>query len=435
MSLKQALQRALPRALFDALLRGWRALFPVAWWPVYRATVAALRPANEMRVRSRRSRVYPDSALHISYPIHTAHATVQILRRKGMKADYLTVGHNPHWHDMDFCAPASRWPHVQAWREFRMLWDVVARYEVVHCHFMHTMSRSGWELEYLERMGRTIVAHYRGCELRDPDLNMRLHPEVNICQECDYNRSACMGEWAQQRRALGSAHADVVLVTTPDMKDFAPRAIHLPFFAPELGETKPHTSHSERSARPEQSEREESAGAPRRSFRIVHATNHPGIEGTAGIRRAIDNLRAKGHDLEFVYLRSTTNNEILDALRTADLAIGKMKMGYYANFQIESMAMGVPTITWVRPEFMTPELERSGFIFSTLRDLERTIEHYLTHPEALAAKRRIARESVLSLHDNERIAGQLVQLYRRARSTVEDAGEPRESPEVATVTA
>ena len=415
MPLKQALEKALPSFAYRALLRGWRAAFPVAWWPVYQATVAALRPLNEVLVRSRRSALHPDSVLHISYPIHTAHATVQILRRQGMKADYLAVGDNPHWHEMDFRAPVSRWPHVQAWREFRMLWTVVAKYEVVHCHFMHTMSRSGWELAWLKRMGRKVVAHYRGCELRDPDLNMRLHPEVNICQECDYNRESCMGEFARRARALGAAHADVVLVTTPDMKDFAPRAIHVPFFAPEHGHPEPLARHPERSE----------GSAVGRPFRIVHATNHPGIEGTPAIQRAIDSLRAKGHDIEFVFLRATTQKQILEALANADLAIGKMKMGYYANFQIEAMSLGVPTVTWVRPELMTPELEQSGLILCHIKDLERTLEYYITHPDALAAKRRIARQSILGLHDNERIASQLVQLYRKARGTSD--AESRES--------
>lgn len=102
---------------------------------------------------------------------------------------------------------------------------------------------------------------------------------------------------------------------------------------------------------------------------------------------------------------------VLEEYRTADIAIGKMKMGYYANGQIESMAMGVPTITYVRPEFMTEELMESGFIFSDLRRLEETLKHYLDNRGELSKKREIARSSILRLHDNDRIAQQLVDLY------------------------
>ena len=102
---------------------------------------------------------------------------------------------------------------------------------------------------------------------------------------------------------------------------------------------------------------------------------------------------------------------MLDELADADLAIGKMKMGYYANAQVESLMAGVPTVTYVRPELMTDELRESGFIFATLETLEAVLEHYLRHPEALAAKRAVARESILGLHDNAAIARAHIAIY------------------------
>ena len=77
---------------------------------------------------------------------------------------------------------------------------VVARYEIVHAHFMVTLTRSGWEWPLLKRMGRRLVVHYRGCEIRDRALNQRLHPEVNICQECDYRPRLCEAPINVQRR-------------------------------------------------------------------------------------------------------------------------------------------------------------------------------------------------------------------------------------------
>lgn len=147
------------------------------------------------------------------------------------------------------------------------------------------------------------------------------------------------------------------------------------------------------------------------AIKIVHVTAHPGIEGTRYIEHAIQNLKAKGYRINFVFLRNVPHTRVMEELRTADLSIGKMKMGYYANAQIEAMAMGVPTITYVRPEFMTEELANSGFIFSTIDDLEATLEYYLLHPEELERKRRIARSSILSLHDNAALARRLIEFY------------------------
>jgi hypothetical protein len=146
-------------------------------------------------------------------------------------------------------------------------------------------------------------------------------------------------------------------------------------------------------------------------LRLVHATNHPGIEGTEDIKAAVQRLQARGYAIEFEQLGNVSNADVMHAMREADLAIGKMKMGYYANSQIESMALGVPTITWVRPEFMTPELEASGFIICHLRDLEATLEHYLKYPKALEEKRQRARSSIRQLHNNQEVASRIINAY------------------------
>jgi hypothetical protein len=363
---------------------------------VYGACLFGLGPLNRMLARRHTRRFVAGSVLHVSYAGHVPAQTVQILRANGVNAAYLAVGGGDA-PGADYQMPLSRWPWQAAWREFRMLWTVVSHYEIVHAHFMATMTRSGWEWPILKRMGRKIVVQYRGCEIRDRRLNMASHPDVNICQECDYRPLACEAPHNVLRRGLASRFGDAFLVTTPDLKEFAPSAIHIPFFAPIAAAA---------------------AIAPRsadRELKIVHATNHPGIEGTRHIQRAIDSLRAKGHRVRLVVLTGVPHDEVLAELGDADLAIGKMKMGYYANAQIESMAMGVPAVTYVRPEFMTAEVRESGLILSTLATLEETLAYYLTHPEALEAKRAAARASILRVHDNRAISDRYRAVYAGLR--------------------
>jgi hypothetical protein len=361
----------------------------------YPACLALFWPINQLLARMLAGRFVPGSVLHVSYMGHIPYQSARILRDHGVHADYLAVGHSPVWSLSDFQIAGTGSPLLTPFREFWMVWTVVSRYEVIHSHFMVTATRVGWELPLLKRMGRKLVIHYRGCEIRDRERNMAAHPAINICQECDYDPLPCKASYNVARRALAAKYGDAHIVTTPDLKEFAPPAEHMPFFAPPGIEP----------GRPDAS--------PDRPFRIVHATNHQGIEGTAHIRAAIDALRAKGLRIDFQFFQGARHADVLAALAGADLAIGKMKMGYYANAQIESMAAGVPTVTYVRPEFMTAELEQSGFIFATLDTLEPVLAHYLLNPEALAEKRAQARRSILALHDNKAIAGRYKALYGR----------------------
>lgn len=359
----------------------------------YRVCQIPFKSLNPILVPFFRGRAYPNSVLQISSPIHIAYQYGQLLKARGLKADYLAVGHYPHWKKYDYLYDGSKWPFVRAFQEFMLFWKVVARYEVVHSHFMLTPSLDAWEFRVLKKLGRKIVIHYRGCEIRDWRKNMALHPRMNICQDCDYNRVPCTRPDTLRRRKVVRKYGDRFLVTTPDMKDFVPDAEHLPFFSPDVPAL-------------------ESSHAPRKTLKLVHVTNHPGIEGTAIIQTAVESLRKHGFEIELVFLKGVSHAAVLAAYADADLAIGKMKMGYYANAQIESLAYGLPTLTHIRPEFLTPELEQSGLILTNLDDLEKTLEYYLTHPEALAEKRAVARASAYALHDNVKIVDRLLNIYR-----------------------
>lgn len=371
-----------------------------------------LLPVNWVRAVLFPPRPYPNSVLHISYMVHIPYDTVRLLRKHGMRADYLAIGRSPLWNHSDYVFEPSADPCRRVLEEFRTFWRIVARYETVHLHFMQTLSQTGWELPWLKRMNRAVVVHFRGCEARDRERNMALHPAVNICQDCDYNATICRSPQSAMRRDLAGRYGDVTLVSTPDLLDFIPEGIHVPFFAP------PDVAPAPESASPRWPDKA--------VFKIVHTTVHPGIEGTAQIQDAIRRLQQKGWPVQLEFLHLVEHRKVLDALRDADLAIGKMKMGYYANFPIEAMASGVPTVTYVRDEFMTDELRNSGFIFSTLPALEATIEYYLQHPDKLADKRARARSSVLALHDNDLLAQRLIGLYGAARSRlVELKGDRR----------
>ena len=384
------------------VIRFAKAILRPIWVSLYRsiypATIAALYPVNVVLAFILRHRVRSRSVLHVNYMNHVPYYWVKILRQHGVDAAYLAVGTSPYWNKSDYSFEPAKHPLATALKEFWVFWTVVARYEVVHAHFMITHTRSQWELPFLKRMKRTLVVYWAGCEIRDRDRNMQLHPKVNICQVCDYDASICRSPLNKARQRMAKQYGDVTLVSTPDLRDFVPEGIHFPFFAP------PDLPVSAELGLPQW---------PNKAvFRIVHATVHPGIEGTAEIQAIIRRLRDKGWPVQFEFLHLVEHHKVLDALREADLAIGKMKMGYYANFQIEAMAMGVPTITYVRDDLMTDELRNSGFIFATLQTLEETLEYYLQHPEALADKRAKARGSILALHNNDHLTQRLIALYR-----------------------
>lgn len=363
----------------------------------YNNVILLLAPINYCLAFVLKSIFIKKSVLHIGPMVHTIFDTVKLLRANGWKANYLSIQpSNEIWEKADYILEKKTNPCFQALSDFIFFWKIVACYQVIHSHFYILLSSSGWELPILKKMGRTIVFHGRGCHMRSKELNEKINKEdqYNICKCCDYNMQSCASDAVVRRRVLARMYGDKFIVTTPDLKDFMPAANVLPFFAPE-----------------EREKENTDSILMKERIKIIHITNHPGIEGTAQIEGVINELKQEGYSLEFVKLSGVAHNDVLNSLQDADLSIGKMKMGYYANAQVESMQMGVPTITYIRPSYISEELKDSGFIFSDLKHLKETLRYYLDNLDKLEEKKLKTKSSIKRLHSNVEIIKTLEHLY------------------------
>ena len=286
-----------------------------------------------------RRRTTAQSVLQVSILSHKPHMVSRALRDEGLKSDcfmfnvdsgkgILNVG----W---DYAMPAAVSPSRRWLLEHYYLWTVLARYDVIHSHFKTFLSHSGWELEYLKRLGKVLVFQFRGCDVRHRSLNMKLQPVLNCCQECDYPVGSCDTEYQAQQVGIATKYGDLFFVTTPDLVDFVKGSEHIPFIHP-VG-----------------IDFDALVAVPREPdvFRVVTSSNHHGIDGTAFIRAAVDRLRGEGRKIELVEVNNMPYKEALAVYKSADVFVGKLRMGYYNNANIETMMLGVPNMAYIRDEF------------------------------------------------------------------------------------
>jgi len=371
----------------------------MAWSRAYVLCVAALVPFHLVTALLLGWRVRERSVVHIGQLRHLEYDTVQALRMHGIAATFVAVGPLGHWQKCDLHLPHRRNPVAAALRDSIVFWTTIAPHAAVHAHAMMGISHFQWEFVLLRLLRRTVVAHFRGCEARSRRQNLDHYGGGGICRDCDYLPTPLCEARENRRRRWAASHlAHHVLVTTPDMRDFFPQAIHLPFLPP--------------ARLPEVLPREPWTPAAGRPLRIVHVTNQPGIEGTYAIRRTIAALVREGRSIEFEHICGVDHEAVLQAYATADLAIGKMLMGYYANAQIEAMSLGLPTITWVRDDLRHPGLEGGGLIICSLAQLGEVLADLMDHhPEQLHQAAAAARMTVAALHDSAAIVARLRDCY------------------------
>ncbi|MFQ6012584.1 MAG: glycosyltransferase [Thermoplasmata archaeon] len=234
------------------------------------------------------------------------------------------------------------------------LLNLVRWADVVHVH--GTFSNLD-VLRTMRNLGKTMVAHYHGTDVR-------------------------LGSW---RSSADLFHA--ILLSTPDLQEACPSGVYVPNPLTPLEAPPRHR--------------------PEGPFRVVHAhVRHAALEkvkGTETIRRILAGIDGA----ELVEVVGKSHGEALAIYASCDLAVDQLRIGWYGMFALECMSMGIPTLGYVEdpnglgnPVYPVED--------GTLRE---TIEAFL-RDEAL--RHRVAEKQgryVREVHDPLTIGRRVLEVY------------------------
>ncbi len=340
------------------------------------------------------------SVLHVSYISHKPYMLSRWLRKAGIKSDYLAIGAEGGWlkandTGYDYNIRSDRMALLlRPWVASYYVWQIMSRYDVIHIHFSSILTDDGRDIIYLKEMGKIIVFHFRGCDLRQKTINIELNPGLNCCSECDYPMGSCENDLQYRRISFAKRYADLLFVTTPDLLDFMPEAEHIPFIAPDKSEI----------------EKIVPAKRNRNTFRVVTSSNHDGIDGTVYIRNAIKKLTDEGENIELIEVKKTPYHMALAIYKTADLYIGKLRIGYYNNANIETMMMGIPNMCYIREEFLK-KIPDCPIIVIRPETTYETLKSYLHQRDKLHEIGRRGLDFVMKYHEPSKISRLMIERY------------------------
>jgi hypothetical protein len=100
------------------------------------------------------------------------------------------------------------------------------------------------------------------------------------------------------------------------------------------------------------------------SIRVLHSSpiglrqsNEKNIKGSLFIERAIENLRSEGYKIEYLNLTNIPINQMRYYQVQADIIVDQLIYGQWGSIGIESMALGKPTVCYLRNEWHRNFLE------------------------------------------------------------------------------
>ena len=303
-------------------------------------------------------------------PVNTAGVpwtNAQALRRRGVDAR-LVVFERYKLHpeaDWSLGTPSNSLLLTRQAKQWAAFARLLPRTDIFHFHFGLTLVPKRLQFPILRALRKKSVMHYLGSDIRGKT------PE-----QLAYGRLA-----------------DAQIVGSYDAVRWVPEAEVIPPGV-DLGRIDP------------------APPADRERPLIVHAPSSRRRKGTEHVLAAVEGLDA---DLELV--EGLHHDDAFERYRAADIVVDQLNAGWYGLFAIEAMALGKPVVTFLHEEAVRRTGEAFGTRVPIVSATAGTLREALRPLVADAARRRelgaASRAYVERVHDVERVADRLLDLYRR----------------------
>jgi O-antigen/teichoic acid export membrane protein len=309
--------------------------------------------------------------LHVVHcPVNTAGVpwtNVQALRRRGIDATLVVFERYKLHPEADWSLERPGGFLRRQVAQFRALTRLLPQADIFHFYFGLTLVPKSIQFLILGAAGKKAVYHFLGSDIRGKT------PE-----ELAYSDRA-------DAQIVGSHDAIRWLPSA----EVVPPGIDLRAYVP----TPPSDT--------------------RRSL-VVHAPSNRQRKGTEHVIEACRRL-----DLDLEIVEGLHHDEARRRYARADIVVDQLHAGWYGLFAIEAMALGKPVLTHLHEEAVT-RTERAfdvrvPLVSTTKETLEETLRPLADSPDE---RRRIGAESrayVERVHDADRNAARLAEIYERIR--------------------
>lgn len=269
------------------------------------------------------------------------------------------------------------------------------------------------DVRLLKLLGKKIIVTYQGDDARQGDYcrsNFRITAATEVGE--DYY-SPVADQMKRLRIAKFEKLADRIFALNPDLLYVLPKKTHFLRY-----------SHIDLNVWGMVPERRIEGRLPV----VLHAPSHQGVKGTKFILDAVNKLKNKGLEFEFVLIEGMSNAEAKKQYEQADILIDQLFAGWYGGLSVEFMALGKPVICYIRNEdlkFIPDEMrDQLPIINATPTTIADVLEYWLTSGvEQLHQKGIESRSFAEKWHDPLRIANLMKQEYESINTKKEAPAE------------
>ncbi len=277
---------------------------------------------------------------------------------------------------------------MKAAKAARFALSALRRYDVFHLYFGNTLLPYPYpDLPLLRAMGKRVVFHFCGCEVRRRDLNLAEY-DLSGCHEC--TSLVCLSKHHPPFN-----RADKLLVATPDLLEFVPGAELMP-------------GPVDLAAWPPQPFRDKPANEP---IKILHAPTDRGIKGSSYIIAAVERLKQR-YNVQLLLLENIPHNAVKAYTAQADIVVDQIMIGAYGTVAIENMARGKPVVCYIRDDLRPFYPATLPIVSATPATIYDQLERLILDPDRRRTLGAQGVEYAREVHDANKVAARMIEIYK-----------------------
>ena len=289
---------------------------------------------------------------------------VQALRRKGIDARLVVFERGTLHPEADLSLDRHGPLPQKLVQQFAAFARLAPQTDIFHFYFGLTLIPKSLQFPLLRALGKKSVFHYLGSDIRG-----KTPSELAFGKRAD---AEIIGSYAATRW-VPDAH---VIPPGLDLRPFTP--------VPPSDNPRPL---------------------------VVHAPSNREKKGTRFVIEACEQL-----DVELDIVEGVPHDVARERYARADIVVDQLNAGWHGVFALESMALGKPVVTYLKPEVV--ERSERGFgirvpvVPATAGTLVEALRPLVEQPALRREIGAASRAYVEQVHDIDRVTDRLVDLYR-----------------------
>lgn len=144
---------------------------------------------------------------------------------------------------------------------------------------------------------------------------------------------------------------------------------------------------------------------------LLHVPTNPQIKGTEYIVKAVEDLKRKGLKFKFKLVRQLTQEELFREINECDVYIDQLRCGTHGMTAVETMAMGKPTISWIRDNLVSSYPPDCPIVSANPDTIQDVLEKLIKDAQLRYDIGIQGRRYVEKYHDTEVVLEDLSQIY------------------------